>query len=42
MSKLDTMSDDIYRYLNFDEIEEFMEASERAKSIPVTNIQDVA
>jgi aconitate hydratase 2/2-methylisocitrate dehydratase len=42
MSKLDTMSDDIYRYLNFDEIEEFMEASERAKSIPAMNIQDVA
>ena len=42
MSKLDTMSDDIYRYLNFDEIEEFMDASERAKSIPAINIQDVA
>ena len=42
MSKLDTMADHIYRYLNFDEIEEFLEASERAKSIPLTNIQDVA
>lgn len=42
MSHLNTMADDIYRYLNFDEIEEFMEASERAKSIPLTNVQDVA
>ena len=42
MSKLDTMADHIYRYLNFDEIEEFLEASERAKSIPLTNVQDVA
>ncbi|MDG2421612.1 MAG: bifunctional aconitate hydratase 2/2-methylisocitrate dehydratase [Gammaproteobacteria bacterium] len=42
VSKLDTMADHIYRYLNFDEIEEFLEASERAKSIPLTNVQDVA
>ena len=42
MSQLDTMADHIYRYLNFDEIEEFLEASERAKSIPLTNVQDVA
>ena len=42
MSKLNTMADHIYRYLNFDEIEEFLEASERAKSIPLTNVQDVA
>ena len=42
MSEIDTMSDEIYRYLNFDEIAEFIEASDRAKSIPLTNIQDVA
>ena len=42
MSEIDTMSDKIYRYLNFDEITEFIEASDRAKSIPLTNIQDVA
>ena len=42
MSEIDTMSDEIYRYLNFDEITEFIEASDRAKSIPLTNIQDVA
>ena len=42
MASINTMEDNIYRYLNFDQIEEFMEASERAKSIPLTNIQDVA
>ena len=42
MSEIDTMSDKIYRYLNFYEITEFIEASDRAKSIPLTNIQDVA
>ena len=42
MSEIDTMSDEIYRYLNFDEIKEFIEASDRAKSIPLTNIQEVA
>jgi len=36
------MSDNIYRYLNFNEIEDFMEAAERAKNIPLTNIQHVA
>ena len=42
MISINTMTDDIYRYLNFDQIDEFMEASERAKNIPLTNIQDVA
>ena len=42
MAGIDTMSESIYRYLNFDEIEEFIEASDRAKNIPLTNIQDVA
>lgn len=42
MSSINTMSDNIYRYLNFNEIEDFMEAAERAKNIPLTNIQDVA
>jgi aconitate hydratase 2 / 2-methylisocitrate dehydratase len=42
MTKISSMEDNIYRYLNFDEIEEFMEASERAKNIPLTNVQDVA
>ncbi len=42
MSSINTMSDNIYRYLNFNEIEDFIEAAERAKNIPLTNIQDVA
>lgn len=42
MKPIDTMADDIYRYLNFNEIESFMEAAERAKSIPLTNIAEVA
>ena len=42
MSSINTMSENIYRYLNFNEIEEFIQASDRAKSIPLTNVQDVA
>lgn len=42
MDKLNTMSGDIYRYLNFHEIESFMQAAERVKAIPVTNINVVA
>ena len=42
MSSINTMSENIYRYLNFNEIEEFIEASDRAKNIPLTNVQDVA
>ena len=42
MASINTMSDNIYRYLNFNEIEDFMEAAERAKNIPLTNIQEVA
>ena len=42
MSSINTMSENIYRYLNFNEIKEFIEASERAKNIPLTNVQDVA
>ena len=38
MSKIDTMADSIYRYLNFNEVKSFMEAAERAKQIPLTNI----
>ncbi len=42
MKPIDTMSDNIYRYLNFNEIDSFMQAAERAKSIPLTNIAEVA
>ncbi|MEO2174288.1 MAG: bifunctional aconitate hydratase 2/2-methylisocitrate dehydratase [bacterium] len=40
-SDLDTMSGDIYRYLNFDQIESFLESA-NSVSIPVTNIVEVA
>ena len=39
MGNIDTMSENIYRYLNFNEISEFMEAAERAKNIPLTDVQ---
>jgi len=42
MGNINTMADSIYRYLNFHEIADFMEAAERAKNIPVTNVQEVA
>jgi aconitate hydratase 2/2-methylisocitrate dehydratase len=42
MSSIDTMQTGIYRYLNFDEIESFQQAAERAKLIPTTNIAESA
>tara|TARA_B100001115_G_C15704675_1_gene341941 strand:- start:306 stop:797 length:492 start_codon:yes stop_codon:yes gene_type:complete len=42
MSSIDTMKAEIYRYLNFDEIDSFQQAAERAKLIPATNIADAA
>ncbi len=42
LKPIDTMADNIYRYLNFNEIESFMEAAERARSIPLTEIAEVA
>lgn len=42
MQNINTMSDTIYRYLNFHEIADFMEAADRAKNIPLTNVKDVA
>ena len=42
MSSIDTMKAEIYRYLNFDEIESFQEAAERAKLIPATNVAESA
>lgn len=41
MDNLDTMSGDIYRYLNFNEIQSFMEAADRAKNIPMANVVEV-
>jgi aconitate hydratase 2 / 2-methylisocitrate dehydratase len=42
MGNINTMADSIYRYLNFNEIADFMQAAERAKNIPLTNVQVVA
>lgn len=42
MGNINTMADSIYRYLNFNEIASFMEAADRAKQIPLTDVQDVA
>jgi len=42
MSSLNTMAADIYRYMNFDEIAEYMKGAENARNIPVQNIQEVA
>lgn len=41
MGNIDTMSESIYRYLNFHEIADFMEAADQAKNIPLTNVQVV-
>ncbi|MFT4813355.1 MAG: aconitate hydratase 2/2-methylisocitrate dehydratase [Paracoccaceae bacterium] len=41
MERLNTMSGDIYRYLNFNEIQSFMEAADRAKNIPMANVVEV-
>lgn len=42
MKNVDTMSDSIYRYLNFNEIKSYMEAAEKTKNIPAVNVQVVA
>ena len=39
---LDAMSEDIYRYLNFDEIEAFQQNAEQGKRIVAEQIVDVA
>ena len=42
MGNINTMAESIYRYMNFNEIADFMEAADRAKNIPVTSVQEVA
>jgi len=42
MKNVDTMSDSIYRYLNFNEIKSYMEAAEKTQNIPAVNVQVVA
>jgi aconitate hydratase 2/2-methylisocitrate dehydratase len=39
---LDSMADDIYRYLNFDQIAEFQKSAEEGARIAAVEIQDVA
>jgi len=39
MNSLDTMSSEIYRYLNFNEIESFQKAADKAKTIAAVNIE---
>src|SRR5688572_14969817 len=41
MGKLDTMSSQIYRYLNFNEVASFMHGAKMAKTINVQNIAEV-
>jgi aconitate hydratase 2/2-methylisocitrate dehydratase len=38
MDSLNTMSGEIYRYLNFNEIESFMQGAQKAQNIPAVNI----
>jgi aconitate hydratase 2/2-methylisocitrate dehydratase len=39
--KIDAMADDIYRYLNFDQIAEFQKSAEEGKRIAAIEIQEV-
>ena len=41
MNSLNTMAGEIYRYMNFNEIEQYMKGAENAKNIPLQNIQEV-
>jgi len=41
-SKIDSMSDEIFRYMNFDQIESFQKGAEEGKRIAAVEIQDVA
>ena len=34
-TKIDSMAPEIYRYLNFDKMDEFVESAERGKSIAI-------
>jgi aconitate hydratase 2/2-methylisocitrate dehydratase len=41
-SKIDSMSDEIFRYMNFDQIESFQKGAEEGKRIAAVQIEDVA
>lgn len=40
-SKIDSMSDEIFRYMNFDQIESFVKGAEEGKRITAVEIEDV-
>jgi aconitate hydratase 2/2-methylisocitrate dehydratase len=40
--KIDSMADEIYRYMNFDQIESFQQAAEKGKQIAVEQIVEVS
>ena len=40
--KINSMSDEIFRYMNFDQIEEFQKGAEKGKKIALTEIVDAA
>jgi len=42
MTSIDTMADNIYRYLNFNEIADYMNAAAKGKDIALTQIQELA
>lgn len=42
MEELDPMDEQVYRYLNFDEIQAFLSGAERAKKIPLEQITEVS
>ena len=41
MNSINTMADEVYRYMNFNEIADYMKGAENAKNIPLQNIQEV-
>jgi len=41
-SKIDSMSDEIYRYMNFDQIESFQKSAEEGKLIAAEQIVEVS
>jgi aconitate hydratase 2/2-methylisocitrate dehydratase len=42
MKNIDSMADDIYRYLNFDQIESFQKSAEDGKRIAAVEIQEIS
>lgn len=42
MKNIDSMADDIYRYLNFDQIESFQKSAEDGKRIAAVEIQEMS